>query len=642
MKQLSVNNILIIEDEQHDVELIKEYLKEASFKYRLFHSASLIGGIELIEEKPIDLVLLDLSLDDTAGFNTLTGYLEKAEDIPVIVLTGNKNEAVGIRSVSAGAQDFLVKGEFNEARLINAIKYSIQRFKSQAKLKEKNQILTIKEKRYREAQKIGRYTNWEMNIVTNEMKWSDEMFEIFGFPHQSFNPTLSDYLRYVHIEDREKVESFFENAIKTGDLTKINHRILVHGRQVKMLNIRVQVKYDETTNTIILFGNLQDVTDNFPGLPDVSQDSNALHPELKVEYSAAIPKDFDFFEHLMLLSNYLMDLLNSDISEDQRNTLSKMALSLGNYTKVTSNFQNMLPMLEQKLHLRDTEFNMEKFLSDIQEPFILQKYLGRTIVNFHSNDKLAGNFSGPFQNIRLTIFNLLLSILESKKNTDDINIHIDLFKGDKTSHSLEFTFVFKGQFPQAEEILELSEGENIFRIENLKNLFSIHPLDLVVNAFSIKQLNGVFKFEAGEMNRLSLGIPISKIEKKVYEDQIIAPVKFLLAEDHVMNQIVMKKTLRAWSDNVNVEIVKTSNEILSELKSDYYDILLLNVDLPDPGGIEIVKKIRTHYEIPILGISSYPSNQEQKMCLEAGMNAYLKKPFTNENLFQQILELLSN
>ncbi|KAA3636780.1 MAG: response regulator [Bacteroidetes bacterium] len=642
MKQLSVNNILIIEDDQNYVELIKEYLKEASFKYRLFHSASLIGGIELIEEKPVDLVLLDLSLDDTAGFNTLTSYLDKVEDIPVIVLTGNRNEAVGIRSVSAGAQDFLVKGEFNEARLINAIKYSIQRFKSQAKLKEKNQILTIKEKRYREAQKIGRYTNWEMNIVTNEMKWSDEMFEIFGFPHQSFNPTLSDYLRYVHIEDKEKVESFFENAIKTGELTKINHRILVHGRQVKMLNIRVQVKYDETTNTIILFGNLQDVTDNFPGLPEASRDASPLHPEIKVEYSAAIPKDFDFFEHLISLSNNLYDLLDSDLSESQRNTLSKMAISLGNYTKVTGNFQSLLPMLEQKLHPRDTEFNMEKFLADIQEPFILQKHLGRTIINFHFSDKLTGNFSGSFQNMRLTFFNLLLSILESKKNTDDVNIHVNLLEDGKTTATLEFIFAFRGQFHQIEEIRELTEGENIFQIENLKNLFSIHPLDLVNNAFSIKQLKGELDYEEGEISRLTFRLPIKKTEKKVLQDQIVASVNFLLAEDHVMNQIVMKKTLMAWSDKVNVEVVKTSNEILQELKSEYYDLLLLNVDLPDPGGIEIVKKVRTQHQIPILGISSYPSNQEQKMCIEAGMNAYLKKPFTNENLFQQILELLSN
>jgi DNA-binding response OmpR family regulator len=199
MKQLSIYNILIIEDNRRDAQLIKEYLKGASFQYKLFHSASLVGGIDLIDEKTIDLVLLDLSLDDTSGFSTLTHYLQKAENIPVIVLTGNKNETVGIKSVSAGAQDFLIKGQFNEQRLANAIKYSIQRFKSQAKLKETNQLLAIKEKRYRESQKIGKYTNWEMNIVSNEMKWSDEMYDIFGFHPQSFNPSLSDYLRNVHI-----------------------------------------------------------------------------------------------------------------------------------------------------------------------------------------------------------------------------------------------------------------------------------------------------------------------------------------------------------------------------------------------------------------------------------------------------------
>jgi DNA-binding response OmpR family regulator len=611
MKQFSINNILIIEDNPNDVELIKEYLKVASFKYRTFHSASLIGGIELIEDKSIDLVLLDLSLDDTKGFNTLTEYLDKSEDIPVIVLTGNKNEAVGIRSVSAGAQDFLVKGEFDEQRLVNAIKYSIQRFKSQAKLKEKNQILAIREKRYREAQKIGSYTNWEMNIVNNEMKWSNEMFEIFGFPHQSFSPTLSDYLRYVHIEDKESVESFFENTIKTGELTKLNHRILVQGRQVKTLNIRAQVKYDETTNTIILFGNLQDITENAPAsIKNLEAEEKAEASEINLKYSAALPKNFDFFNHLINLTDQLGELFDSGLSPKQFEILSSMAVAMGNYTKMTGNFQNLLPMLEQRKHLKEIEFNLDTLLEDVKAPFKLQKTLDRTFVNIKVDDDFTGNYVGAMSDIRLTIFNIILNILQVNKNKDDINLYARKFRDKKLF--FEFRFEFKPHLLIAKTLIELIEGENVFELRNLKNLFRVHPIDLVVSANMIYRLKGKLNYEANDKgsNIFTLTIPVKEIEKKIINGKIVSTVNILLAEDHVMNKIVLKKTLKAWSDKINIKEVNTGEQILSRINQDSYDLVMLNVDLPDSSGME---NNRTNKEK-----TGYPCSRNQLLPFQPG------------------------
>ena len=142
-----MNNILVIEDNDGDAEKIKTLLEDAAFRHRFYHSTSLTGGMNILHDQPIDLVLLDLSLHDSVGFGTLKSYMQEAADVPVIVLTGNKSEVMGMQSVRAGAQDFLIKGEFDGRRLVKTIKYSLQRFKTQAKLQETADKLTISAQR---------------------------------------------------------------------------------------------------------------------------------------------------------------------------------------------------------------------------------------------------------------------------------------------------------------------------------------------------------------------------------------------------------------------------------------------------------------------------------------------------------------
>ena len=126
---MSNNNtkILVIEDSDSDVALIEAFLKEANYKYTLFRSESLSEGLEMLWEYTPDIVLLDLNLLDVTGFKTLQLFREKAPNTPVIVMTGHKNEIMGIQAVRAGAQDFLVKGDFDRRLLVKTINYSLQR-----------------------------------------------------------------------------------------------------------------------------------------------------------------------------------------------------------------------------------------------------------------------------------------------------------------------------------------------------------------------------------------------------------------------------------------------------------------------------------------------------------------------------------
>jgi DNA-binding NtrC family response regulator len=122
--------VFLVEDNPGDAMLLEETLKASNGScFRLESAKRLSEGIEKINREKPDVILLDLSLPDSVGMDTLLKMLDGAPGIPIIVLTGLNDEDTALEFVQKGAQDYLVKGETSEDVLVRAIRYAIERFK---------------------------------------------------------------------------------------------------------------------------------------------------------------------------------------------------------------------------------------------------------------------------------------------------------------------------------------------------------------------------------------------------------------------------------------------------------------------------------------------------------------------------------
>lgn len=120
--------ILLVEDNPGDARLLRLTLQEAeSLRFELVHAARLSEALERVKDAPADVVLLDLSLPDAHGMETVSRMLHAAPDVPIIVLTGLTDETVAVQAVQAGAQDYLVKGSVDGGTLARAIRYAMER-----------------------------------------------------------------------------------------------------------------------------------------------------------------------------------------------------------------------------------------------------------------------------------------------------------------------------------------------------------------------------------------------------------------------------------------------------------------------------------------------------------------------------------
>jgi len=123
-------NVLLIEDNPGDVRIIKELLGEAKeLKFNLHSAENLLKGLTYITESSFDIILLDLTLPDSSGIETLKRMLEHDSKYPIIVLTGTNDLQLAIQAVKVGAQDYLVKGQIEINQLIRSIFHAIDRHK---------------------------------------------------------------------------------------------------------------------------------------------------------------------------------------------------------------------------------------------------------------------------------------------------------------------------------------------------------------------------------------------------------------------------------------------------------------------------------------------------------------------------------
>jgi len=135
-KQSEIIRVLLVEDNPGDARLIWEMLAEAGTnKFELAHVERLSEAIKRLAEGGIDVVLLDLSLPDEHGLDTVDRVCTAVPHVPVVVLTGLDDETLAIKAVQEGTQDYLVKGQMDSSLLMRAIRYAIERHRMQAALR---------------------------------------------------------------------------------------------------------------------------------------------------------------------------------------------------------------------------------------------------------------------------------------------------------------------------------------------------------------------------------------------------------------------------------------------------------------------------------------------------------------------------
>lgn len=218
--------VLLIEDNLAEARLLTEVLKGATqHRFELIHVNRLEEALKQLENKHFDIILLDLTLPDSQGLESLAPLTEKAPSKPIVVLTNTNDEKLALEAVRQGAQDYLVKRQITLELLVRSICYAIERKQMAEKLRQANQTL---EKRVEERTK-QLIKAQELNQLKSEF--------VSMLSHDFRNPMNTILLSAGLLEDsgdqltREQQISYFQmirTAIK--DMDQLLSEILLLGK----------------------------------------------------------------------------------------------------------------------------------------------------------------------------------------------------------------------------------------------------------------------------------------------------------------------------------------------------------------------------------------------------------------------------
>ncbi|MBF0093604.1 MAG: diguanylate cyclase [Alphaproteobacteria bacterium] len=142
--------VLLVEDEPADAVLVRALLKETRIgHFDVAVEARLSGAVRHASEVFLDVVLLDLSLPDSLGLDTVRAFRQAAPHLPIVVLTGLEDEEIGLQSIREGCQDYLVKGRGDGDALAKSIMYAIERKRLEVELIRAREEHRLSEERYR-------------------------------------------------------------------------------------------------------------------------------------------------------------------------------------------------------------------------------------------------------------------------------------------------------------------------------------------------------------------------------------------------------------------------------------------------------------------------------------------------------------
>jgi PAS domain S-box-containing protein len=133
--------------------------------------------------------------------------------------------------------------------------------RTRAERQAANEALKESEQKLEEAQRIAHLAHWERDLKTNIIRWSDELFRIFGLTPKASGLHFSQFLEHVHSDDRPRIVQMIEDAVTTGRHYDVEFRIVRPDGEVRFVHSEGDAIRDDVGQPIRTFGVLQDITE---------------------------------------------------------------------------------------------------------------------------------------------------------------------------------------------------------------------------------------------------------------------------------------------------------------------------------------------------------------------------------------------
>lgn len=515
--------------------------------------------------------------------------------------------------------------------------------------KKKEEEIREKEALFREAQSVSNLGLWKLDLLTNHLTWSDEIFNIFEIDKVKFKASYEIFLEYIHPKDRKMVHKVFSESVEKKTDYSIIHRLLMPDGRVKYVNEHGHTVYDKNGVQQYSFGTVQDITPLKEAELEKEKVLRQLRQSQKLESIGTLTSGIthDFNNILSVIMGF------TELSIDLTDNNSVLRENLDQIYEAGVRAKDLVLQILSFCH------NMENKKIPIQIKMIIKESIKFLEAIFPSSivitEKIESNsfiLADPTQ-MHQVIMNICTNASHSMTDRDG-KLHIELVDVDVNGEiSGRFVKMTPGKYIKL-IISDTGCGMSKETQERVFEPFFTTKKKEEGTGLGLSVVHGIIKSHNGHImvysevdtgTTFSIYFPVMHHDngfKKVIEAPLPRGNEKILVIDDEKVQVNMIKSILS-SLGYEVVTMTDSQKALSLLKKNInaFDLILTDMTMPNMTGKRFAEEVKTlRSDLPVIISSGFNEGLLKNTIRKTGIKAVIVKPVLKQNMAQTIRNVL--
>lgn len=471
----------------------------------------------------------------------------------------------------------------------------------------------------------------------------------YGYSHQEL---IKMNLNEISILTPEEINQEIEKA----NTQKRNHYNFKHKlangsvRDVEVYNSSIMVN-DEILNYCIIFDvtERKKIEEELKLAKEIAEEANHVKSFFISNVSHEIRTPLNA---IIGLTDLIIE--GENLSEKQMENMKSIKYSSDHLLGVINDVLDFSKLEAGKVELENTEFDLYTLISESIKTFEFKVKEKNITINSEIDTTIPPVLKGDPSRLRQVLLNLISNAVKFTSE-GHIDVQVKLLKLNTEKTELRFSVSDTGigipedkqkelfqNFTQASSDTARKYGGTGLGLSICKKIIELQNGEIGLK--SIKGMGSTFWFTLSfDVSDRSFMPDMSKVGQRIRD---LKGIRILLVEDDQMNQYVMKQIIGKWQ--AAMEIAHNGLEALTKLEKNEYDVVLMDLHMPELNGYETARLIREkkakviNPEVPILALTADVTTETRQKVKEAGMNDFITKPSEQDIMYEKIVMAISN